>query len=113
MAVNHADGTLFVSVAFYPLAAAAAATTVGAKWFAVLFIPLGLASGLIVTFAARRLLRAGMHRVVERNPESRSRPSWLAGGLLLIAYLAFPYLVIGIGLYLTWHGSIWLVQAAT
>ena len=42
MVVTHADGTGFVSAAFYPVAAAVRAASADAGWFSLLFIPAGL-----------------------------------------------------------------------
>ena len=114
MAINHADGTLFVSVLFYPVAATAAAVSAGAKWFAPFFIPAGLVIGMLVTFFARRALYATMEQLFDGNGEYESgwRESTIGAALMLL-YVIYPYAVIGVALYATWHGSIWVVKAAT
>jgi hypothetical protein len=56
MAVNHADGTMFVSIVFYPIAAAITAAHAGAGWFTVLFIPASLAVGVAVIYAGRKII---------------------------------------------------------
>src|ERR1700728_4823766 len=56
MAVNHADGMLFVSIIYYPIAAGVAAAHAGAGGFAVLFIPAGLAFGALVIYVGRKLV---------------------------------------------------------
>ena len=56
MAVNHADGTMFVSVLFFPVAAAVGAHSAGAGWFTALFVPFGLAIGCAVAYAGRKLI---------------------------------------------------------
>ena len=49
MAVNHADGTMFVAVPVYPIAAGIGAARAGAGWLTPLFIVAGLAVGLCIT----------------------------------------------------------------
>ena len=111
MAVNHADGTLFSSVLLYPGVATAAAVLMGAKWFACFFIPAGLVIGVLFTFCARRALYAAMDRLFDGNAEDETGwRLWIIWPTLMLLYVIFPYLVIGVGLYATWQGSIWLVN---
>ena len=115
MAVNHADGTLFISVLLYPIAATLGAVHAGAKWSAPLFIPAGLGVGVLVVFASRRLLYAVMGRLLRSTLLQGEHwwREWIIGPPLLLLYLIYPYVVVGLGLYVTLYGSIWAVKAAS
>ncbi len=62
--VNHVDGTMFVSPIIYPIAATMAAASAGAGWFALLFIPAGLAVGVVIAYVGRKLIYAMMRPVM-------------------------------------------------
>ena len=110
MAVNLADGFLFVSVLFYPISAAKAAASVGAGWFSILFVPLGLATGFAVTFVARKILYLTMEYVLRHTNTQKGWIQAVVGAPLLLGYMVFPFVVIAGGLYATWFGTIWVVR---
>ncbi len=111
MAVNHVDVTMFASVIFYPIAATKGAASAGAGWFAVLFIPVGLAVGVAIACAGRKLIYAMMRPVMELGLEkSKSWVQWIVGGPVFLLYFILPYAIVGAGVWATWLGSIWLVR---
>jgi hypothetical protein len=110
MAVNHADGTLFASVLFYPVVAAMAGASAGAGWFTALLIPAGLALGLAVTCIGRRLIYLMMAAVVKRTWTVKGWAEWILGVPMLVLYFTLPYSIVAAGLCGTWYGSIWLVR---
>lgn len=113
MAVNHADGTMFVSVIFYPIAATKAALSAGAGWWALLFIPAGLAVGVAIAYLGRKLIYAIMRPVMESGLErSKSWVQWILDAPLFLLYIILPYAIVGAGVWSTWLGSIWLVRHA-
>jgi hypothetical protein len=111
MAVNHADGTMFVSVLFYPIAAAIAAAHSGAGWFTVLFIPAGLAIGIGVCYMGRKLIYSLVGFGLSRT--SKTSKSWIqqvAFAPFFVLYMILPYAIGWAGISGTWFGSIWLVK---
>jgi hypothetical protein len=110
MAVNHIDGTMFVSVLFYPIAAGLGAARAGAGLFTVFFIPVGLAVGIGVTYVGRKLIYLLMDFFLSRFSNSRSWIQWVVGGPLLILYVILPYVIVWMGIYGTWAASGWLVR---
>ena len=113
MAVNHADGTMFVSIVFYPIAAAITAAHAGAGWFTVLFKPASLAVGVAVIYAGRKIIYSmmdfGMSRV------SKAPKGWLqqvVAAPMMLLYIILPYAIVWAGVSATWFGSIWLVKHA-
>jgi len=111
MAVNHADGTMFTSIVFYPIAAGIGARSAGAGWLTALFVVAGIAVGIGVIYVGRKViypvLEFGMSRA------SRISTSWLqqvAAAPLLILYLLLPFMIICGGVFGLWRGSIWLVR---
>jgi hypothetical protein len=100
MAVNHADGTMFVSVIFYPIAATKAALSVGAGWWALLFIPTGLAVGVAIAYVGRKLIYVMMRPVMESRRLKRSKGwvQWIVGGPVVLLYIMLPYAIVGAGI---------------
>ncbi len=110
MAVNYVDGTMFVSVIFYPIAATKAATLAGAGWFAILFVPAGLAVGVGITYVGRKLI----YGVMRLHRESRllERFAWLQWILAppcFCLYFLLPIAIVCAGVWGTCMGSIGLV----
>jgi hypothetical protein len=111
MPVNHVDGTLFVSVLFYPFAAGKAALDAQAGWLAILPIIVSIPFGIAVNAGGRRIIYAGMDALMGTWPDNPSKWfQWLVEGPALLAYIVLPYAVFGAGLCATWFGSIWLVK---
>jgi hypothetical protein len=111
MAVNHADGTMFVSVVFFPIAAAVAASRAGAGWFTILFVPAGLAVGIGVIYVGRKFVYAitgfALSRV-ENLPDTWIQQVAIAP--FFLSYLILPYAIVWAGVFGTWVASIWLVK---
>ncbi|MGV3660877.1 MAG: hypothetical protein ACO1TE_11865 [Prosthecobacter sp.] len=111
MPVNHADGTLFVSVIFYPFAAAKAGMEAQAGWITILVVAASILFGIAINYAGRKVIYAGMDLLLGKNPDDRSKWfQWLVGGPAFVAYMVLPYAIIGAGLYATWFGTIWAVR---
>jgi hypothetical protein len=111
MAVNHADGTLILSVLFYPVAAVIGAASAGAGWLAFFFIPMGLVAGGAVAYASRKFIYGILGFAMNRA--SKVSPGWVKQMVALpvmILYLLLPYAFVWTGVLDTWYGSIWLVQ---
>jgi hypothetical protein len=110
MAVNHADGTMFTSIVFYPIAAGIGARSAGAGWFTPLFVVAGIAVGIGIIYVGRKFIYAVLDFGMSRT--SRLSPSWLqqvAAAPLLILYFLLPFVIIGGGVFGLWRGSSWLV----
>jgi hypothetical protein len=110
MAVNHADGMLFVSTVLYPIAAGMGAADAGARWLMVLFIPAGLAVGIGIVYVGRKLIYAitgfGL------NATKRIHKGWLQQVFFapfFIFYLFTPLAIIAGGVLGIRFGSYWLV----
>jgi hypothetical protein len=111
MAINYADGTMFTSIVFYPIAAGLGARSAGAGWFTPLFIVAGVAFGVVVIYVGRKIiygiLEFGMRRTSSISP---GRFQQIAVSPLVILYVVLPFVFIGGGIFGTWLGSIWLVR---
>jgi hypothetical protein len=111
MAVNHADGTLFVSIVFYPIAAAAGAAHAGAGWFSILFIPAGLALGAGIIAVGRPLVYAitgfGLSRG-SKIPKGWLQQIFFAPFFLL--YMILPLVIVWGSVAGIWFGSIWITR---
>lgn len=111
MAVNHADGILFVSVMFYPFAAGKAAIDVQAGWFTILFVAVSIPFGIAINAGGRELIYFGLNIILGKEPEKRSKWfQWLFGGPAFLIYFVLPYAVVGAGVYATWLSTVWLVR---
>lgn len=111
MAVNHADGTLFFSVMFYPIAAGKAAIGAQAGWFTILFVAVSIPFGIAINAGGRKLIYFGMNMILGMEPEKRSMWfQWLIGGPALLVYFVLPYAIVGAGVYATWLSTVWLVR---
>jgi hypothetical protein len=111
MAVNHADGMLFISIIFYPTAAAKAAARAGAGGFTFLFLVAGIAFGALVIFLGRKLVYAitgfGLRLA------SKIHINWIQQIVfvpLFVLYFILPFATIWAGIAAAWFGSIWLVR---
>jgi hypothetical protein len=111
MAVNHADGMLFFSLFFYPIAAAKAAARAGADWYTILFALAGLAFGALVIYSGRKLVYAitgfGLHLA------SKIHNKWIQQIFFVpffVLYVILPFATIGAGITAAWFGSFWLVR---
>ena len=109
MAVNHADGTIFSSLVICPIAAWKGAVSGGAGWFSILFLPAGFAVGIILW----NLGRAIIYSIVEFGlaRAGKIRKGWIqqiVSAPFLLLYLVLPYAVLGVGVYGSWLGSMWL-----
>ena len=111
MAVNHADGIMFVSVVLYPIAAAIGAGQADAGWLAVLFAPAGLAFGIGVIYLGRKLVYSiigfGMDYTAKLPDGWRQQVASLPFFLL---YFTLPLLIIYLGVFATWFGSNFLAR---
>ena len=111
MAVNLVDGTMFVSIVFYPIAAGVGAAHAGAGWFTVLFIPVGLAAGLGINHVGRGLvyLITGFGlSCTSKLPKGWIQDVFFAPFGLL--YIILPYAIIWAGVVGIWSGSVWLAR---
>lgn len=111
MAINHADGMMFVAVPFYPIAAALGAAHAGAGWRTALFVPAGLALGLGLTYVGRRLVYSVTGFGLSRS--SRIPQHWLQTALVapfFVLYLFLPLAIAWGGVFGVWRGSMWLVR---
>lgn len=111
MPVNHADGTLFGSILFYPVVAVVGAWQAGARWLVVLFLPLGMLIGMPFIWLGRRLIYFFMGRALRMG--EKISPPWLQGIIFtpfFLFYIIAPYLVVFAGLWLTWSLSTWIVR---
>ena len=98
---------MFVSVLFFPVAAAVGAHSAGAGWFTALFVPFGLAIGCAVAYAGRKLIY-GVLGFAMKTPKG-----WMQHVVsvpVMILYIILPYAIVWIGVLDTWYGSIWLVK---
>lgn len=111
MAVNHADGTMFVSIVFYPIAAGLAATAARAGWFSFIFVIASVPFGALVIYLGRKFIYWMTENVLKRVPEDISTlASWFVVGPFFLAYLILPFAFIGAGVFGTWFGTIWVVK---
>src|SRR5579872_6226662 len=109
MAVNHADGTMFVSVVFYPIAAIVGAARAGAGWLALLFIPVGFAVGVLICWFGRKAIYAisgfGL------NLTAKIQKGWIQQIAVLpffLIYLLLPIAIVWGGVFGVYLGSMWL-----
>lgn len=111
MAVNHADGMIFTSVIFCPIAAAVGAAHAGAGWLTILFIPVGLAAGVGIIYVGGKLVYAitgfGLSRA-SKMPQSWIQQVFFAPFFLL--YMILPLAILWAGVFGIWAGSIWVVR---
>ena len=111
MAVNYADGTLFVSLLFYPIAAMLGAMTGGARLTAPLFVVVSFPIGLVITHFGRKLLYWLMQPGIKRIDQIRAK--WIqqiAAAPMLLLYIAMPNVIIWSGVFGTWYGCHWLAR---
>ena len=111
MAVNYADGTMFVSVPFYPLAAGMGAAKAGAGWCTIFFIPCGFAIGVGLTYLGRKLVYSIVGYGFNRT--SKLPDNWIqqvAFAPFVLAYFVLPHVIIVAGCFGTWSGSMWVVE---
>ena len=108
MAVNHADGTLFVSVPMYPIVGTYAAFIAGARWSLPVFLVAGLAFGVCIVTASRFALYRGMKHILDSQVMRNANgwPALIAGPPLMLVYIAFPYAVTALGFFLTFYYSV-------
>ena len=110
MAINHADGMIFTSVIFCPIAAGAGAAHAGAGWLTVFFIPIGLAVGIGIFRFGRAPVYAitgfGMNRA---SKLPRCFQPVIALPFLLV-YIILPLVIVWGAVFGVWAGSIWLVR---
>jgi hypothetical protein len=111
MAINHADGTMFTSLVFCPIAAGVGAVRAGAGWLTLLFIPVGLAIGLGIFWFGRKPIYAitgfGMDRA------SKMQKGWIQQIVALpfcLVYLLLPFVIVWGGAFGVFIGSMWLVR---
>ena len=111
MAVNHADGTIFTSVLFCPIAAGAGAAHAGAGWLTVLFVPVGLAVGLGIFRFGRGPVYAITQFGLSRT--SRMPKGWIQQLFILpflLVYMILPLATVWGAAYGVFMGSNWLVR---
>ena len=108
MAINHADGTMFVSIVFYPAVAGKAAVSAGAGWFAVLFVIGGIAIGAAVIWLGRILIYAVMDLVPDSDLVGWKE--WVFGVPLSGFWMLAPLAITAAGLGATWLGTTWLAS---
>lgn len=112
MAVNHADGTMFVSILFYPIAAGLGATAAGAGWLTFVFVAASVPIGVCVIVIGRKMIYAMMGFFLRRFPPEATSTwvSWVVGGPILLAYVLLPFALIGVGLVATFTGTQWIAR---
>ena len=111
MAINHADGQLFVSVPFYPIAAGVGAAQAGAGWFTVLFIPIGLAIGMGACWVGRGIVYSVVGFGMNRSSRVRNRGMQTVAVLpFFVLYMVLPIAIAWGGIFGVWAGSRWLVS---
>ncbi|MCP4258910.1 MAG: hypothetical protein GY774_15615 [Planctomycetes bacterium] len=110
MAVNHADGTMFVSIVLYPIVAGKAALSQGLEWLMLLFIPLSLGIGIVVIYLGRKMIYGMLGSCLKRREPMKAWIQQILEIPRMLLYIALPFVIIGIGLYVTWVGSVWLAQ---
>jgi hypothetical protein len=113
MAINHADGTMFTSMVFCPIAAGVGAAHAGAGWLTFFFIPVGLAVGVGIF----RFCRQPVYSVTGLGMSlARKMPKgWIQQVVCLPFFLLYMILPLGIvwgAVFGLWAGSIWLVRHA-
>ena len=111
MAVNHADGTMFTSMVFCPIAAGVGAAHAGAGWFTVFFIPVGLAVGVGIF----RFCRQPVYAITGFGMSFASKMSkgWIQQVVSLpffLLYMILPLAIVWGAVFGIWAGSIWLVR---
>jgi hypothetical protein len=111
MAINHADGVIATSVVFCPVAAVAGAAHAGAGWFAVLFMPAGVAVGVGIFRFGRRPVYSiagfGM------SQSSKMPKRWIQRVValpFLLLYMILPLLIAWGGVFCVCAGTVWLVR---
>ena len=111
MAVNHADGTMLISLPFYPIAAAIGAAGAGAGWFSLLFIPAGLAIGMGLIYLGRKMVYSivgyGLRRA-SKLPNTWIRQIFFAPFFLL--YFILPLANVSAGVFGLCIASSWVVE---
>jgi hypothetical protein len=104
MAINHADGTTLGALICCPIVAGVAAASAQAGWFTVVFVAAGLAVGVAVAYAVRKVA----YLTLEAALSVKTRPwgGWVFG----VAYIILPSAVMASGGISTWLGTLWLVR---
>jgi hypothetical protein len=110
MAVNHADGTMFVSIVMYPIVAGKAALSQGLGWLMLPFFPFSICVGVVVIYLGRKLIYGILDPCFKRLEPMKVWAQQILGMPLFILYFVLPYAIICTGLYITWIGSVWLAQ---
>lgn len=124
MAVNHADGTLFISILFYPCAATWAAVHVGAGWWSPVFFLVACPLGYYYVMWSRgafywtldRIVRITSGRSMDDFAVDESPPgfwmSWIVGPPLMVFYLLGPWVIVFCGIVATGIATVWIVALA-
>ena len=111
MPVNHADGTMFTSIVFYPIVAGKAAMSEHAGWLTIAFVIASLPAGFAVIMLGRKLLYSTLDPCIRALPDERHKwLQWVVGGPLFLAYIVLPFAITGAGLCAVWFGTTWLVR---
>jgi hypothetical protein len=124
MAVNLADGNLFVSMLLYPVVAMSAAFAAGARAFALLIFiaafPIGYWYVMVTRAAFYWILRRLGKLLTGKYPEEyepdpkddqigRVLLSWIVGMPLLLLYVGGPLAIIFAGIEGTRFSTSWIV----
>lgn len=111
MAVNHADGFIFTSVIFCPIAAGVGAAHAGAGLLTLIFIPAGFAVGYGIFRFGRAPVYAitgfGMSRV---SKLPRGWIQWVVTLPFFLVYMFLPMVIVWSAAFGVFFGSNWLVR---
>lgn len=111
MAVNHADGQLFLSVPVYPVAAIVGSVYGGASWLAVILAPASLLVGIGVCKYGRSLVYSIIGSGLGRSSQIKIR--WIQSVAMFPYFLIYMILPVAIawgGVFCVWTGSVWLAK---
>ena len=111
MAVNHADGTMFTSVIFCPIAAGVGAAHAGAGWITFIFIPVGLAVG----YGIFRFCRKPVYSITGFGMSYATKmPKSLIQQVVILpfflVYMLLPLVIVWGGVFGILAGSNWVVR---
>jgi hypothetical protein len=112
MAVNHADGIVFASIWMYPATAAYAAIHNGGRWVTPFLAVASIGIGITIITSARFVPYSLMERFIKSKLMANEN-GWLAlllGPPIMLFYLALPFVVTSLGLFITYAGCVWATK---
>lgn len=112
MAVNHADGILFASIWMYPATATYASIHNGGRWVTPFLVVASIGIGVAIITSARFVLYSLMERVIKskRMANENGWSALLLGPPIMLFYLALPFVVTSLGLFITYAGCVWATK---